>query len=233
MAYALSFALLSFLSSPAEATSFVPLSVEQLTDASDTIVRGVVVDMWTEVETSDKVIASDLTETQRTQNVARIWTVAQIEVVSVLKANEKTESVSENTTSKTYLTVSQPGGSWGQSNMIVESVSRFSVGEEGYFFIEDLKSGLSVTTGMFQGKYNIILDPYTGQELSTRWTLHPGRTFDHRFIPLPEKSRRVRAVDFEAQIKQRVAAGWDGKSIPGISDEELRQKSAPRPSGGF
>ena len=234
MVYALSVAMLSVLSSPADATSFVPLSVEQLTDASDTIVRGIVVDVWTEVETSEKKITREINELQRTENnVARIWTVAQVEVVSVLKANDRTKNVESNAPAKTYLTISQPGGTWGESNMIVESVSRFSIGEEGYFFVEDLKSGLSVTTGMFQGKYNIILDPYTGQELSTRFTIHPGRTFDHRFIPLPQKSKRVRASDFEAQVKRRVAAGWDGKSIPGISDEELKQKSSPQSSQGF
>ena len=121
------------------------------------------------------------------------------------------------------MVVEQPGGIWGTTETLVESVARFSVGEEGYFFVEELDSGRSVTAGMYQGKYNIIFDPYSRQELAVRFAVDPRRDFDHRFIPLPPKQNRVSAQNFELTIEESVNNGWDGQPIPGVSMEKLER----------
>ena len=76
---------------------------------------------------------------------------------------------------------------------------------------------------MFQGKFNIILDPYSRQELALRFPVHSNKAFDHRFIPLPPEHARLSVTDFEKRIEQRLDDGWDGKSIPGISNEKLQR----------
>ena len=186
-----------WMATNAEATTMIPLSVEQMVDLSSTVVRGKVTNAWTEPDTT-------------TQSV---WTYAQVEVEKVFKGQITTD----------ILVLEQPGGVWGTSETIVEGVARFSVGEEGYFFVESLDSGRSVTAGMFQGKYNIVFDPYSRQELAVRFPVHPSRDFDHRFIPLPPEKQRISVNVFEDQIETFVQDGWDGQAIPGVSLEKLER----------
>ena len=193
---------LLWMTSNVEATTMVPLNVEQMVDVSNTVVRGTVTNVWTEPDSETK----------------SVWTYAQIEVNKVLKGQQETS----------VLIVEQPGGVWGSSETIVEGVARFSVGEEGYFFVENLDSGHSVTAGMFQGKYNVVFDPYSRQELAVRFPVHPKRTFDHRFIPLPTENQRLSVEVFESQIETYVENGWDGQAIPGISMEKLNKRN-PQP----
>ena len=188
--------LVPFLAQEANATTMIQLNLYQLVDASDEIVRGTVTEMWTEPD----------------QKTGTVWTYAQIEVESVLKGDPGSVVI-----------VEQPGGLWGTKNAIVEGVARFSVGEEGYFFVEHLRSGRSVPVGMFQGKFNIIMDPYMQQNIAVQAPFHPQRTFDHRFIPLPPKGSRVSTERFELSIKERVKLGWDGNPIPGTSMERLER----------
>lgn len=185
----------------AEATTMVPLSVEQMVDLSSTVVRGTVTNVWTEPD----------------MNTKSVWTYAQVEVDKVFKGQAQTQ----------VLVLEQPGGSWGTAETIVEGVARFSVGEEGYFFVENLDSGRAVTAGMFQGKYNVIFDPYSRKELAVRFPVHPKRDFDHRFIPLPPEKQRILVDMFESQIEAYVLDGWDGQPIPGVSLEKLEAINTP------
>ena len=192
--------------SSAEATTMVPLTIEQLVDSSDNVVKGVVTEVWTEPDSK----------------TGMIWTHAQIEVQTVLKGDTDVD----------VLVLEQPGGVWGTKDAIVEGVARFSVGESGYFFVEELDSGRSVPVGMFQGKFNVLMDPYSRKEITTRFALHPKMNFDHRFIPLPEKSKRVTVDSFERRIKQRVQTGWDGNPIPGKNTEKLQKINKINPNVG-
>jgi hypothetical protein len=184
------------LSGDAQATSIAPLSIEQLIDASDGIVKGKVTEVWTEPDPQTQLI----------------WTHAQVEVESVLKGE-----------SAQIIVLEQPGGEWGTRKATVEGVARFSVGEEGYFFVEHLSSDRSVPVGMFQGKFNIVIDPYSQSELALRFPVHVSRSYDHRFIPLPPEEDRLQAVNLEDRIEARLEAGWDGKKIPGSSMERLER----------
>lgn len=194
------------LSGVAEATTMIQLSLNQLVDASDTVVRGTVTEMWTEAD----------------PRTGTIWTHAQVDISSVLKGNP-TQDV---------IILEQPGGQLGHHGTIVEGVARFSVGEEGYFFVEQLESDRNVTVGMFQGKYNVRLEPQSRQEIVVRFPVHPARDFDHRFIPFPEASQQVFVSAFEDAVLNRVETGWDGKAIPGTSLERLQIINTPKLNGG-
>jgi hypothetical protein len=188
---------LLWMATNAEATTMIPLSVEQMVDLSSTVVRGTVTNVWTEPDATTH----------------SVWTYAQVEVEKVFKGEITTD----------ILVLEQPGGVWGTTETVVEGVARFSIGEEGYFFVESLDSGRSVTAGMFQGKYNIVFDPYSRQELAVRFPVHPNRDFDHRFIPLPPEKQRLSVNVFEDQITSFVQDGWDGTAIPGVSLEKLER----------
>jgi hypothetical protein len=188
---------LLWMATNAEATTMIPLSVEQMVDLSSTVVRGTVTNVWTEPDATTH----------------SVWTYAQVEVEKVFKGEITTD----------ILVLEQPGGVWGTTETVVEGVARFSIGEEGYFFVESLDSGRSVTAGMFQGKYNIVFDPYSRQEIAVRFPVHPNRDFDHRFIPLPPEKQRLSVNVFEDQITGFVQDGWDGTAIPGVSLEKLER----------
>ena len=187
-----------FLINNAHATTMVPLTLNQLVDASDHIVKGVVTEVWTEPDTE----------------TGFIWTYAQVEIEKSLKGEDNDVIILE-----------QPGGKWGSQESYIEGSARFSVGETGYFFVEVLRSGRQVSVGMFQGKYNVIMDPYQRTHIAVRFPVDQPKTFNHRFIPLPPKKLRTTTADFELSITNRVESGWDGKAIPGTSSERLQRIS--------
>jgi hypothetical protein len=67
------------------------------------------------------------------------------------------------------------------------------------------------------------MDLYFCIELALRFPVYGNRTFDHRFIPLPPEHARISIDQFEDRIEERIENGWDGKSIPGISNEKLQR----------
>jgi len=187
----------TILRSPeAQSTSFVQLTHAQMVDASDAVVRGVVTDLWTEPHEN-----------------GTIWTHAQIEISDILKGDNRLAVV----------VIQQPGGVWGDQRTTVAGSARFSVGEEGFFFIAESKTGRLSLVGMYQGKFNILMDPYSREEIVRQVSLAPNTHYDHRFIPLPSEDARISAIDFADQITERVEVGWDGQSIPGTSRERLLQ----------
>ena len=187
----------------AQATSMVELTIDQLIDASEEIVKGTVVATWTERDPTTKML----------------WTHAQIEIEKSFRGHENE-----------IIIIEQPGGSWGTADTIVEGVARFSEGESGYFFIEYLASERYVPVGMFQGKFNVLMDPYAQKDIVHRFALHPSQNFDHRFIPLPPKEDRITTTFFEEQIWNGIENGWDGKPIPGVSSTKLQEINSVLPN---
>lgn len=184
----------------AHATTMIPLSINQMVDAADEVVKGTVTEVWTEPDAK----------------TGLVWTYAQIEVSKTLKGSPGPVVIIE-----------QPGGTWGSTSAQVEGVARFSVGEEGYFFVEHLDSGHNVSVGMSQGKFNVIMDPYQKKEIAVRFPVHINRSFDHKFIPLPAENLRTPIDQFELSIIERVEKGWDGTPIPGTSLQRLQRISQP------
>jgi len=180
----------------ANATTMIKLSTPQMVAASDAIVRGKIVEVWTEQD-SDGVV----------------WTRAQVAVEQTYKGDA----------SQTGYIIDQVGGEWGNARTIVHGGARFSADENVLLFLETLGSGKTVPVGMKQGKYTLRLDPYSRELIAQRFTPGPTQSYDHRFIPLPKESSRLFLVDLEETITHRVSAGWDGIAIPGTSLERLQR----------
>jgi len=178
------------------ATTMVQLSTPQMVDASDAIVRGTITEVWTEEDAN-----------------GIVWTRAQLEVSRSYKGQNV----------KDAYVIDQMGGRFGGNETTVGGRAQFSPGEEGIFFLEQLRSGRITTVGLSQGKYTVRLDPYSQEKIAQRYNAVAGKAYDHRFIPLPEKAERLFVDDLLNTIEQRVQTGWDGVSIPGTSDARLER----------
>ena len=179
----------------ANATTLVELSTEQLTDASDYIVRGTVNAI-----------------TSSTDDKGHIWTHVTIDVAERLKGPFGMQT----------LTVDVQGGTLGARTTVVQLSPRFAIGEEVLTFAETLESGRTMVTGMMQGKYTVRIAPEDGREMLVRFAPRQDRTYDPRFIPHPQPNLRVYADELSAVIRDRKSAGWDGLDIPGKSTERLK-----------
>ncbi len=185
------------LLAPAHATTVVPLTTDQLVDASEFIVVGSVVDVWTERDDS-----------------GMIWTRALVEVERGLKGD-----------ADSTLVIQQAGGSYGEQIAVVPGVARFSVGERGVFFASTRGEGRIQLIGMAQGKFTIRMDPTLRQEIVQRVSIPISRPYDHRFLPLPSTDDRLTLDDLLDQVQDRVELGWDGQPIPGVLTEKLYMRN--------
>jgi hypothetical protein len=189
---------------PAAATTVAPLTVDQMTDASDVIVRGTVESVWT-----------DLDEHQH------IWTRALIHVDDALKGTAEAGD---------YLTVESPGGDYENLQMLVAEAARYSVGEQALLFLDDKPLHEAYgTVGMSLGKFTIRPNPADGTDMVVRFAPPEDRPYDARFIPHPPKDQRVSLQSMEDSIRARITLGWDGHPIPGISADHLRTINRVQP----
>ncbi|MCP4806869.1 MAG: hypothetical protein GY913_02070 [Proteobacteria bacterium] len=186
----------------AQATTLSELSVDQMTDASDLVVRGTVSEIWTELDGS-----------------GHIWTHAQVDVGQVLKGD----------LSETVI-VSQLGGAYGTKMDKVHGAARFSIGEEAVFFLEHLNSGNTTIVGLWQGKYTVRIDPDNGGEMGVRMVLAQDSWYDHRFLPHPAPAARLPITDLETQVLDRLELGWDGQPIPGADTVKLERINKLQPT---
>jgi len=164
------------LAAPAGA-SVLPLSVGQLTDASDYVVRGVVSALWVE-------------EDARGVH----WTHAQVEVQSVVKGPADLDA----------LEVTWMGGMLGAEGTFVADAPVFDEEEEILLFAERLPAGIVSPTGLDQGKYTVRIDPDSGREIAVRWKPPATLPYDHRFVPAPPPGERILLSDLVATVRQEV-----------------------------
>lgn len=177
----------------AEATTLAPLSVEQLTDASDYIVRGTITETWTEVDDD-----------------GLIWTRARLQVSDTYKGPD----------SPSELIIDSLGGEHAGQQLHIEARAVFSAHEDTLVFLTQMHGRL-VPVGKFLGKYTIRRAPDVDRQYARTW--HPtGQTFDARFLPHPAPEKRVYLDTLLERVEARLDAGWDGKAIPGISAERLQ-----------
>ena len=185
--------------STAEATSLAPLTVEQLTDASDYIIRGEVVETWTEVDDN-----------------GLIWTRARVDVSETLKGP----------TTPDELVIDSMGGEYAGQTLTIEGRAVYSKHEELLVFLSQTSSGRFVPVAKFLGKYSIRRAPDVNRQYALTW--HPGEVeFDARFLPHPKAEDRVYLDGLLDTIQTRLDTGWDGKPIPGISADRLRDINTP------
>lgn len=188
-------ALALAVASPAAATTLARLDTEQMVDASDAIVRGTVVSTWSMLDE---------------QNYA--WTRVNVRVTDTLKGE-----------TASTVTVESPGAVINGVVHDVPLAARYSVGEEVLLFLtEKPHREVYGTVAMYGGKYTVRQNPADGSEMVVLFTLPYDRAYNAEFIPHPPVGERLGYAAFADRIRSRVQAGWDGRSIPGISDEKLR-----------
>lgn len=181
---------------PAEATTLAALSTDQMTDASDLVVRGTVTDVWT------------------TRVDGIVWTRADLQVDRVYKG----------AATSSHVTLESLGGQFEGGIADVSLAARYSVGEEVFAFLVAHPARATYgTVGMYTGKYTIRVNPADASEMVVRFTLPYRDAYDARFIPNPAEDQRVSLSGLESAVTSRVSMGWDGKPIPGVSSDHLRQ----------
>jgi hypothetical protein len=185
----------------ASATVLAPLTTEQKVDAADAIVQGRV------------------TGVTAVLDHGVVWTRADIEVETVLKGAPPAR-----------LVVESAGGVLNGEVYEVDAAARYAVDEDVVLFLSSHPSrGTWGTVGMALGKYTVRQDPATGGEMVVQYTVPYTRAWDPRFIPHPAVADRVGLDTFEDGVRARVALGWDGKPIPGISSDRLLQINRLQP----
>lgn len=184
----------------AQASTIAELSIEQMTDVSTWIVRGKVVDTWTELD-----------------DRGYVWTRARVQVDQAFKGLSP----------KSEVIVDSLGGTWGDVTTDVPGRAEFSKGEEMLVFLAEIgKDARLVPVAKFHGKLSIRRAPGESRSYGMRW--HPDRaiTFDARFLPHPAPASRIYIDDVEKRILSRLESGWDGEDVPGIRREDIQKINA-------
>lgn len=183
----------SVLVPSASATTVAPLTTEQMVDASDIIVRGTVVDVWTALDGS------------------HINTHATVQVERVLKGH-----------ASGTVEVVTPGGQMDDVMANVPGAPRYGAGERVLLLLAQRKDGTFLNVALSGGKYTIKQNPADGSDMVVQFQVPYDQSYDFRFIPNPPAGQRVSLSSLEARISDRVRVGWDGKPIVGVSLEHLR-----------
>jgi len=200
LAIALAIAVSAGAPSTAQATTFVPLSTENLADVSTAIVEGTVTSVRAELDAKD-----------------RVWTVATVDVARRVKGADVADTID----------VWSLGGSIGLYTTHIEGQAVFSEGEHLLVFLHEGEAGKYVPVGKFLGKLTFRRAPDEAREHLMRWHPRPEWSFDHRFLPHPAPERRVFAEDFIQGVQDHLAAPWDGQAIPGVSSDLLQRVNTP------
>ena len=208
LAVTLSLGGISFLTTipSASATSLAPLTLDQVTVASDLVIRGTVQSTWTGFNESHRVVTRSL-----------------IEITRIYKDPSQTYQVGD------VVIVDAAGGEFSGQVYNVDASARYSVGEDTVLFLSSIyhtnagnENAIFSTVGMAMGKYTVRQNPQTGGLMPVQYTVPYEKAYDARFIPAPPIAERVAFESFEQQILDQVALGWDGQPIPGISADRLR-----------
>lgn len=185
----------------ARATTLAPATIEQLTDASDYVVRGEITETWTEVDAD-----------------GNIWTRARMKVTRTFKGPD----------APTELILDSMGGEFAGQAMYIEAHAEFSPEEEAIVFLHKrVRDGRLVPVGKFLGKYTIRRAPDDGRYYARTWHPQGGLKYDARFLPHPAPELRLYLDVLVDRIERRVETGWDGQPIPGLSAEKLVEINAP------
>ena len=115
-----------------------PLSVEQLTDQSTLVVRGIV-----------------LSESCQRDPAGRIYTKVELQVSEVWKGSLTTNRC----------IIVHGGGILGAEKSVVSGQVDYGIGEEVVAFLVLNRRGEGVTLGLAQGKFHVWQEPGTGERL--------------------------------------------------------------------
>ncbi|GDX80572.1 hypothetical protein LBMAG42_23830 [Deltaproteobacteria bacterium] len=189
----------------AHATTLAPLTHDQMVDAADLIVEGTVLSVNTMVDEH-----------------GHVWTQARVRVEQSLKGGAAI--------GKTVL-VESAGGVLSDGRAIdVHLAPRYDQEERVLLYLVSRRFGAAYgTVGMMMGKFTIKQNPADGSDMVVRFTLPYAREYDARFLPNPPAAARVSLASMEVAVETRVAEGWDGAPIPGVSAAHLREINKLQP----
>jgi hypothetical protein len=119
-----------------QATMVPRMSLEEVVDASESIVHGTVARTWSDWDEGHKYI----------------WTHYEIHVAEQLKGGVPGKIV-----------VSEPGGVVGETELQIVGTPRYEVGEEVVLFAERTQLGYLRTCGWGQGKFRVTRSAPTGK----------------------------------------------------------------------
>jgi hypothetical protein len=121
------------------ATLVVPLSIEQLADQAQLVVRGKV-----QQSTVDR------------DDAGRIYTRIELEVIEVWKG----------TFAGSKIEIEHGGGRLGNRTVYVSGQVSYPLGQEVVAFLVFNPRGRAVTLGLAQGKFEVWTDPLSGRKLA-------------------------------------------------------------------
>jgi hypothetical protein len=187
---------------PAHATTFANLTLEQMTDASTAVIRGTVLEVWSEQDAN-----------------GRIWTRAKVQVTETYKgANVPAE-----------LIVDQIGGTYQGLEMNVAGRAWFAPGEDAMLFLYYGPNHRWNIVEKYLGKFLIRRSPGETRLYARTWQQDEDFpiAYDPRFLPHPAEADRIYLDDLVARVKDRAVKGWDGQPIPGLPHAELERINLP------
>lgn len=181
--------------STAHATSIAPLTVGQMTDASTWIVRGTIVETWTDLDAN-----------------GRVWSHARVQVAETFKGFD----------SPAFVVIDQIGGQYGSVVVDVGGTAGMTPTEDILAFLyQDPETGRVGLVGKFRGKYAIRRAPGETRSYVRHTAIPSSGRYDGRFLTHPPPERRLYLEDILAQVRDQLAVGWNGDPIPGLSDADL------------
>ncbi len=131
---------------PVKATQMIPLSIEQLSDKAEVIVRGVVT-------------------SKLTKRIGEKGIYTQVEL--------KVEDSWKGATGKPHITIAQAGGVLGETIQNIPGQAVFKVGEEVVIFGVWNQRQEAVVLGLSQGKFNVA--PTTDGKAKHCYSIFHGR----------------------------------------------------------
>lgn len=182
-------------------------------------------------ETAQATTIADLSVEQMTDGSTYIvrGTVTRVWVETDAKGQDWTRA--ELAVSHTFKGPDSPDtliiDSIGSSEQPYFSMARYSEGEEMLVFLDTVAGGRFTPVAANHGKLTLRRPPNEDRKIAVRYEVNPSTRYDARFLPVPPRADWQFADDIEAQISARVAAGWDGKAVPGASLEKLRSLNTP------
>ena len=171
-----------------------------IADVASVIVKGEVIEVWTELDDNN-----------------HVWTRARVRVDETWKGADVGEEV----------VIDSIGGTHGARSVRVEGQAVFSEGEPILAFLHHTDDDRLVPLGKFHGKFTLRRAPGDRDVHLRRWHSVNSVPFDHRFVPHLPKERRMYLADIEAQVRGHLDKPWDGHEIPGVDPSLLERVNTP------
>jgi hypothetical protein len=181
--------LLTLLPLSAWATTVIAPNFERMVDSSDYIVRATV-----------KSVASEWRDNPDKPGQRYIGSRIELAVLEVIKG-----------TPPSPLVLDVVGGKVGDTELTIEGMPRFVVGEENVLFVKGNGRRIVPLVGMMYGKFTVRRDKRTGREEILRHNGDP--LYNEQEVSLPEaaatpvrsaQARPLTATDFATRIRRSV-----------------------------